>query len=90
MTIYPVIIPTSGNNNNNSSNVQECMERKANSDILKKYLAQEELNEDDISRISECVDEKDSTEHITAATVIGFLAILLIAITIMVIGCIFF
>lgn len=81
ITMYPVIMPLI-TNKTDTNLVQECLESEGNSDILKKYLAQEDFSEDDIDRMTKCVEDKRSVKN----TVKNILVVVLVAVGIFAIG----
>lgn len=76
ITMYPVVVPIGTNSHNDTSLVQECIEGEGNSDILKKFIAQEELSEEEESRIVECVEDKRATNNIIAGVAIALVALI--------------
>lgn len=79
ITMYPVIIPTVANSNKDTSLVQECIEAEGNSDILKKFISQEELSEEEKDRIVECVEDKRATSNTAAGVFIAIVILIVIA-----------
>lgn len=87
MTMYPVIVPTNTGSNSNTSLVQECIEAEENSDILKKYISQEELSEEEKDRIVECVDGKREIGNIVAGVAIAVVALVVLAMIVFAVWC---
>lgn len=87
MTMYPIILPVNTNSNSDISLVQECIESEGNSDILKKYISQEELSEEEKDRIVECVDGKREIGNTVAGVVIAVIALVVLAMIVFAVWC---
>lgn len=85
VTMYPVIVPTNTNTHSDTSLVQKCIEEEGNSDILKKFISQEQLSEEEEDRIIECVNSKrEKNNRITGAmiTVVALVVLAMIVLTV--------
>ena len=79
MTMYPVIVPTSTNAHSDTSLVQKCIEEEGNSDILKKFISQEQLSEEEEDRIVECVDSKREKNNRVVGVMIAVVVLVVLS-----------
>ncbi len=77
----PIILPVSSSSSEQSY-TQKCLEKPELSELYKKSLNQEELSDEDVAQLSECVEDlKKSNTTTSIAILVGvlvFLAIMII------------
>lgn len=80
MLQVPIIIPIRSSSSEQSY-TQKCLEKPELNALYKKSLNQEELNDEDVAQLSECVEDLKKSNATTNITIlVGVLVFLVIAI----------
>lgn len=82
MIHVPIILPVSSSDSEQSY-TQKCLEKPELSELYKKSLNQEDFSDEDVAKLSKCVEDLKESNAATSRTVlIVVLAILIVGIII--------